>query len=113
MQGPRAGPGHCPHLCEPGAGADSSPSGDTCSRPARGPCPGGEGAEWNEFPLRLSAHPPQLQIPEGPVTEATSVLPGGSRVVRTPLTRGQGMTPGPVRGTFPEPSQRVALSPST
>lgn len=86
MQGPPAGPGHCPHLCEPGAGADSSPSGDTCSRPARGPCPGGEGAEWNEFPLRLSAHPPQLQIPEGPVTEATSVLPGGSRVVRTPLT---------------------------
>lgn len=32
-------------------------------------------------------------------------------MVRTPLKRGQGTTPGPVRGTLPEPSQQVVLSP--
>ena len=48
--GPEPGQVHTSVSLEPG---DSSPSGDTCSRPARVPGPGGEGTE--QGPLSLPA----------------------------------------------------------
>nr|CAI9693683.1 unnamed protein product [Rangifer tarandus platyrhynchus] len=92
-------PGPTPH--HPGTPAAARPEGRALG--------GGNGMEG--APLHLSAHPPRSRSVGACVTGATSALPGGSRVVRTPLKRGQGTTPGPIRGTFPEPSQWVAPSP--